>query len=148
MTASYVALDARLRDCRSVRQRCAGSLRSALRELTGLSAASAPADRQEALQIERQAAEAALEALLTPAVVPAPLMDAIEREQWHAVQASLREESLPAVRERNRSVLPRVKVAEPEPTPEPGPPAPAAPAAPPLTGWRLSRAIRLGLVTA
>jgi hypothetical protein len=143
MTATYVALDARLRDIRSTRQRCAASLRAVLREAAELTAAHAPEDRRLALRIEREAAQAALDVLLTPAVIPAPLMDAIEREQWHAVQASLREESLPAVRERNRSVLPRVKVAEPEPTPEPDPPAPAAPV---LSGWRLSRARRLGVL--
>jgi hypothetical protein len=144
MTATYGTLDARLRDLREVRTRCAASLRAILRDAERLTGSGASQDRQQALEVERQAAMAALEALLTPPVIPAPAMDALDKEAWHAAEASLREGAELPRRERNRSHrLPAEQgMPDPEPpAPEPEPEPAAAPEpAEPL--WRLNLARR------
>lgn len=161
MTTTPV-IDQRLRDLRCTRARCAASLRCAL---MGLPQPAGPEDRRRALQIEREAAEAALAALLVPAVIPEPMLSGLDREAWVAAQAALREGAelprrvriklhrLPSeqgleqvVEQPEVSPRTRPPVAElpkplweeplPEPTPMPEP-------APVLTGWRAARRRRL-----
>lgn len=114
MSISYLIVDDRLRDVRCTRQRCAASLRAALEQLSKLQVVCAPQDRKAALEHEQQVIAEALEKLLVRAVPLQPAMDRVEREQWHVVQASLRDGPVPVLRERNRSVLPRVQPVEEE----------------------------------
>jgi hypothetical protein len=123
MGCTCVCIDARLRDTRSTRQRCAASLKAVLRELAELRAKGAPKDRQAAIAAERAAVEAALEHLLAPAVPLGPMLDKIEKEQWAAVEAVLKQAEEPSVSPRTGPQgpeLPAPSGAEmPEPTPEP-----------------------------
>jgi hypothetical protein len=63
-----------------------------LRELAELRAGYVSTDRKRALEVERAAVTAALEALLVPAVVLHPLLSRVEKEQAVAVAAVLRAE--------------------------------------------------------
>lgn len=141
MSGACGLIDARLADFRSVRQRCAGALRAALRDAERLSGAGAPEDRREALEVERKAAAAALELLLTPAVPLEPLRTKAEREISFTLELLDRPERTWPQERPNRMRRPAVE-PEPAAAAAPEPPAPPAPE-PQLSGWRAARARRL-----